>query len=100
MVEYTSIMRNGIWDIVSRPEEKSVVSSRWLDKIKHAANGSIEKFKVRFVKREQRHTKVGFGRRKPHESVGSYGAFCTHPRVTLETVADIRRSKKRKSWIP
>ena len=31
--EYTSIMRNDVWDIVSRPEEKSVVSSRYLYKI-------------------------------------------------------------------
>jgi hypothetical protein len=49
--EYTSIMRNDVWDIVSRPEGKSVVSSRWLYKIKHVAYGSIEKFKVRFVAR-------------------------------------------------
>jgi hypothetical protein len=49
--EYTSIMRNDVWDIVSRPEGKSVVSSRWLYKIKHVADGSIEKFKVRFVAR-------------------------------------------------
>jgi hypothetical protein len=49
--EYTSIMKNDVWDIVSRPEGKSVVSSRWLYKIKHVADGSIEKFKVRFVVR-------------------------------------------------
>jgi hypothetical protein len=49
--EYTSIMRNDVWDIVSRLEGKSVVSSRWLYKIKHVADGSIEKFKVRFVVR-------------------------------------------------
>ena len=34
-----------------RPEGKSVVTSRWLYKIKHAADGNIEKFKVRFVAR-------------------------------------------------
>jgi hypothetical protein len=28
--EYTSIMRNDIWDIVPRPKGKSIVSSRWL----------------------------------------------------------------------
>jgi hypothetical protein len=51
MVEYTSIMRNDVWDIVPRPKGKSVVSSEWLYKIKHATNGSIEKFKARFVAR-------------------------------------------------
>ena len=51
MVECTSIMKNDIWDIVPRPKRKSVVSSNWLYKIKHPTNGSIEKFKVRFVSR-------------------------------------------------
>jgi hypothetical protein len=49
--EYTSIMNNDVWDIVPRPDEKSVVTSKWLYKIKHAAYGRIKKFKVRFVVR-------------------------------------------------
>eukprot|EP01018_Ginkgo_biloba_P024033 Gb_18988 [translate_table: standard] len=49
--EYNSIMKNDVWEVVLRPEGKSVVTSRWLYKIKHAANGSIEKFKARFVSR-------------------------------------------------
>jgi hypothetical protein len=36
---------------VPRLEGKSVVSSKWLYKIKHVADGSIEKFKARFVAR-------------------------------------------------
>jgi hypothetical protein len=51
MVEYTSIMKNDVWDIVPRLEGKLVVSSRWLYKIKHAIDGSIEKFKARFMAR-------------------------------------------------
>jgi hypothetical protein len=47
----TSIMKNDVWDIVPRSEGKSFVSSRWLYKIKHVADGSIEKFKARFVVR-------------------------------------------------
>ena len=49
MVEYTSIMKNDVWDIVPRLEGKSIVTSTWLDKIKHAIDGSIKKCKVRFV---------------------------------------------------
>jgi hypothetical protein len=49
--EYVSIMKNDVWEVVPRPEEKSVVTSRWLYKIKHAADGSIEKYKARFVAR-------------------------------------------------
>ena len=40
-----------IWDIVPRLKKKSIVSSKWLFKIKHAADGSIEKYKARFVAR-------------------------------------------------
>jgi hypothetical protein len=47
--EYQSIMKNKVWEIVPRPKNKDVVSSRWLFKIKHAADGSIEKYKARFV---------------------------------------------------
>jgi hypothetical protein len=47
--EYQSIMKNDVWDIVPRPEGKSVVTSKWIYKIKHAVDGSVEKYKARFV---------------------------------------------------
>ena len=47
--ECQSIMKNDVWDVVPRPEGKSVVTSKWIYKIKHAADGSIEKYKARFV---------------------------------------------------
>ena len=49
--EYKSIIKNIVWDIVPRPNDKSMVSSKSIYKIKHAANGSVEKFKERFVAR-------------------------------------------------
>eukprot|EP00253_Pinus_taeda_P006865 PITA_06865 len=51
MEEYSSIMKNDVWEVVSRPEGKSIVTSRWLYKINHVADGSVEKFKARFVAR-------------------------------------------------
>ena len=51
MKEYNSIMKNDVWEIVLRPEGKSVVTSRWLYKLKHVADGSMEKCKARFVAR-------------------------------------------------
>jgi hypothetical protein len=51
MEEYNSIMKNDVWEIVPRPEWKSVVTSRWLYKLKYAADDSIEKYKARFVAR-------------------------------------------------
>jgi hypothetical protein len=52
MEEYQSIMKNDVWDIVRRLEGKFVVTSKWIYKIKHIADGSIEKHKARFVARE------------------------------------------------
>ena len=46
MEEYHSIMKNDVWEIVPRPEGKSVVTSRWLYKVKHVADGSVEKYKA------------------------------------------------------
>jgi hypothetical protein len=51
MEVHTAIMKNDVWDIVPRSKEKSVVSSKWIFKIKHVADGSIEKFKAMFVAR-------------------------------------------------
>ena len=49
--EYQSIMKNDVWDVVPRLEGNSVVTSKWIYKIKHVAHGSIEKYKERFVAR-------------------------------------------------
>jgi hypothetical protein len=46
--EYQSIIKNNVWEIVLRPKSKDVVSSKWLFKIKHVVDGSIEKYKARF----------------------------------------------------
>ena len=42
--EHQSIMKNDVWDIVQYPP-------KWIYKIKHAADGSIKKYKARFVAR-------------------------------------------------
>ena len=47
--EYQSILKNDVWDIVPKLEGKCVVSSKWIYKIQHVVDGSIEKYKERFV---------------------------------------------------
>ncbi len=47
--EYESVMKNDVWDVVLRPKRKSVVNSKWLFKIKCGVDGSIEKYKERFL---------------------------------------------------
>jgi hypothetical protein len=41
--EYQSIVKNDVWDVVPIPKEKSIVSSKWIYKMKHVADGSIRK---------------------------------------------------------
>ena len=47
--EYGSIMKNQVWEVVLRPEGKRVVGSRWIYKVKHIVDGSVEKYKVRYM---------------------------------------------------
>ena len=47
--EYDSIVRNSASEIVPRLEGKLVVGSRWIYKVKQAADGSENKYKARFV---------------------------------------------------
>jgi hypothetical protein len=50
--EYQSIIKNDVWEVVPRPKNNSVVSSKWIYKIKHTTYISIEKHKARFVARD------------------------------------------------
>eukprot|EP00253_Pinus_taeda_P012297 PITA_12297 len=47
--EHNSTMGNNVWEVVSRPQDRSVVGSRWIYKIKYATNNNVEKYKARFV---------------------------------------------------
>jgi hypothetical protein len=40
--EHNSIMRNDVWEIMSRPKGKFVVTSRWLYKVKHAIDAEVQ----------------------------------------------------------
>jgi hypothetical protein len=44
-------MKNEVWEIVPRLEGKFIVTSKWVYKINHAVDGSINKYKARFVAR-------------------------------------------------
>jgi hypothetical protein len=49
--EYKSIMKNDVWEIVPRLEDKSMVNSRWLYKVKHLVHYNTNKYKVQFIAR-------------------------------------------------
>jgi hypothetical protein len=46
MEEYASIMKNDVWEVLLRPEDKKVVGSKWIYKVKHATDGRGDKYKA------------------------------------------------------
>ena len=51
MEKYHSIMKNDVWEIVPRPEGKSMVTYHWLYKVNHVADDNVEKYEAQFVAR-------------------------------------------------
>jgi len=49
--EYDSLIKTNVWEVVPRPIDKSMVSSKWFFKVKKVAYGSMEKHKAKFVAR-------------------------------------------------
>ena len=49
LAKYESIMKNDVWDVIPTPEDKVVVTSKRLYKIKCRSDGSAEKYKARCV---------------------------------------------------
>jgi hypothetical protein len=74
--ESQSIMKNDVWDIVLRPKGKSMVTSKWIYKIKHAVNGSVEKYKARFVARGFSQVE-GIDYEETFAHVSRYTSICT-----------------------
>ena len=68
--------------MVLRPKGKSVVSSNWIYKIKHVADGSVEKFKARLVAR-------GFSQKEgvDYEETFAHVACYTSIRVAISLAA-------------
>jgi hypothetical protein len=49
--EYQSLVENNTWKLTPLPEGKNLISSKWVFKRKRNADGSVAKFKARFVAR-------------------------------------------------
>lgn len=49
--KFISILRNKTWDLVTRPENRTVIGSRILLRNKYGANGEVTRKKARVVAR-------------------------------------------------
>ena len=47
--ELDALSKNHTWDLVTLPPRKSVVSCKWIYKIKTHSDGSIKRYKTRLV---------------------------------------------------
>jgi len=47
--EMGSMVRNKVWELVDLPPQRKSIENKWVFKIKHRTNGSIDKFKARLV---------------------------------------------------
>lgn len=49
--EYQSLIKNGVWLLVDRPKNESVIDNKWVFKLKTKPDGTIERYKARLVVR-------------------------------------------------
>ena len=47
--EYSSLLKNDTLNLVPPPEEKNIVGSRWILKVKRDQDGGVDRFKARLV---------------------------------------------------
>ena len=66
--EMGSMARNKVWELVDLPPQRKSIGNKWIFKIKCRADGSIDKFKARFVAK---------GRRLWRD-IFSYGEICLY----------------------
>ena len=51
--EYDSLLQNKSWDLVELSSGRETIGSKWVFMVKpHGADGKVERFKARLVKRE------------------------------------------------
>ena len=48
-VEYRSLIENETWDLVELPSGRTPIGSKWVFKVKHKSDGTVERFKARLV---------------------------------------------------
>nr|KYP55841.1 hypothetical protein KK1_002066 [Cajanus cajan] len=49
MTELDALTRNKTWSLVSLPPDEKLIGCKWVYRVKHKADGSIDRYKARLV---------------------------------------------------
>ena len=71
-----ALLRNSTWTLVPPPSGRNIVGSRWVFKLKHKADGSVDKYKARLVAQ-------GFTQRYGLDYLDTYSPVVKHATVRL-----------------
>ena len=55
-LEIAALHRNQTWDLVQQPSDANVIGCKWVYKLKHKSDGSIERYKARLVAKRYNQT--------------------------------------------
>jgi hypothetical protein len=47
--EHEALLKNNTWHLVPRPKDKNIVGCKWVYKVKHKADGTVERYKAQLV---------------------------------------------------
>ena len=73
--ELDALSKNHTWDLVTLLPRKSVIGCKWIYKIKTRSDGSIERYKTRFVAKGFTH-EYGIDYEKTFASVACISSVC------------------------
>ena len=48
----SSMDKNNVWELVDLPPRRNTIRNKWVLKVKHKANGSIDRYKARFMAKD------------------------------------------------
>ena len=75
--EIQSLIKNGTWELAQLPKGRKAIGSRWVFVIKRKSDGSIERYKARFVAK-------GFSQRPGFDYFDTFASTVKWP--TLRTI--------------